>query len=433
MQVTFLFCSIVGLVFGYHRHILFALLLFVIFISPNYCLGQPQATDSLDRIYVPTIDSLRVLLFEKQDPKKFTIYAHNGSISLTDSSSFHRTMGDIEPGISIKIDDNNFLLNDAPNSISIHQLTIHNSEESLIRIKIPGLSYRYYKGRLAITFSQQGQVRFINYVGLENYIGSVIGGEMNFGNFEALKAQSVVSRSYALWNLRQTRAKFYDLTDHSLHQIYQGELITKPIYQKAAAATHGEILMWNNRLVLAAYSSTCGGVTASNETVWNGKPLPYLRAVKTNAACRESPHFSWTSTVPKNELHAAISRVVNAQVQSIKINQKDNYGRVISLDLQLSTGQKKTISANRFRMAVSTYFDQYTLKSTYFWLHSSESGKRYLMNGHGMGHGIGLCQWGASGLAKSGWKYKEILKFYYNGVQITNYHFFNSKYISRAN
>jgi len=433
MLVTFLFCSISSLLFGYHRQILVALVLFAIFILPIKCLGQPKATDSLDSIYLPMIDSLRVLLFQKQSPTQFTIYAHNGPILLTGSGSFRRTMSEIEPGISIKMDNKNLLLNDAAHSIPLHQLIIRNSEESLIRIKIPGLSYRYYKGRLEITFNQHGQVRFINHVGLENYIGSVIGGEMNFGNFEALKAQAVVSRSYALWNLPQIRAKFYDLTDHSLNQIYQGELITKPIYQKAAAATHGEILTWNNRIILAAYSSTCGGVTASNETVWNGHPLPYLRAVKTNDACRESPHFTWTSTVPKNELHSAISHTINARVQSINVNQKDNYGRVITLGLQLSKDKKENMSANQFRMAVSSYFDEYTLKSTYFTLNSSKSGNKYIMNGHGMGHGVGLCQWGASGLAKSGWKYKEILKFYYNGVEIINYHFFNSKHISRAN
>jgi len=433
VQVTFPFCFIRSFNLGYLRQILVSCLLFAIFIVPCTCLGQPKVTKTLDSIYLPTVDSLRILLFQKQSPTQFTIYAQNGSILLTDSSSFRRTMSEIEPGITIKMDGRNLIFNDSGDSISLKQLIIHNSEESLIRIKIPGLSYRYYKGRLAITFSQRGQVRFINHVGLENYIGSVIGGEMNFGNFEALKAQSVVSRSYALWNLPQTRSKFYDLTDHSLNQMYQGELITKPIYQKAAAATHGEILTWNNRLVLAAYSSTCGGVTASNETVWNGKPLPYLRAVKTNDACRESPHFTWTSTVPKDELHAAISPLVNTSVESINVNQKDNYGRIISLDLQLSTGKKKTISANRFRLAVSTYFDKYILKSTYFTLHSGETGSTYIINGRGMGHGIGLCQWGASGLAKSGWKYKEILKFYYNGVEIINYHFFNSKHISRAN
>ena len=410
-----------------------------------------QITEQDDELPVTGIDSLNILLFEHQNPSQFTIYSYNGAITLTDSASFHRVMQPSEPGVTIKIDEDHLFINEMadPKKALLKRLFISNDEQSLIRIKVPGLSYRYYKGTLNFTFSKKDGIQIINFVGLENYIGSVIGGEMNFGSFEALKAQAVVSRNFALWNLSATRKTLYDLTDHSLSQVYRGELIMKPIFQKAAAATHGEILTWNNRLILAAYSSTCGGVTASSESVWNGKPLPYLRAVKTNGACRVSPHYRWNSSILKKDLHTALSDAVSAEVTGVEIGKTDKYGRVISLDLHLSSGEIEKIKANRFRMIVMKEQDQNRgqehnygknlLKSTFFALQDDNNQnqkhehRRYNFTGRGLGHGVGLCQWGASGLAKSGWNYKEILKFYYNGVELVNYHFFNSNFISRAN
>jgi stage II sporulation protein D len=253
---------------------------------------------------------------------------------------------------------------------------------------------------------------------LEDYVASVVGSEMNFDNHEALKVQAVIARTYALWNISLFHESEYELNDHVLNQVYKGELVFKPQYRMAAEATRGEVLMWSNKLIMAVYHSTCGGRTTSNENVWIGNPLPYLIGVEDNGSCSASPHREWEFSIKRNILYNLIRPDHFGNAQRIDIKERDSFDRVTLLTL---VGRNKThdITVNNLRLILNRHSGPLSIRSSYFSMEIS--GDSYIFKGKGLGHGVGLCQWGALGLAESGWNYQDILRFYYNGVDILDY------------
>jgi len=385
-----------------------------------------------DPVDLKRVDTLRVLLFDRIPPEELTIYAKDGPITIR-SKGHQQVLSDIQPGVTFRSHSGRILLDNNRKTVGSTQWHISTDKVSLIRILHPKTGYRYYRGDITLSISpKDGHIRVLNKVSLENYIASVIGGEMEFEDPEALKAQAVISRTYALWNIDQSNRTAYDLTDHTSSQVYKGELINKPRYLHAAMATHGEILTWSNKLILAVYSSTCGGNTANNSTIWSGKDLPYLKSVDDNNACSISPHFRWESAVPKAKVHALLNNHANKKktVTEIAIGEKDQHGRVKKMALFHHGNQISSISATVFRSKLTAQRGRDALKSTHFTM--KKSGKNYIFKGKGLGHGVGLCQWGAKSFAQSGWNYTDILKFYYNGTDVTNLHFIDDNKISKA-
>ncbi len=311
---------------------------------------------------------------------------------------------------------------------------IKGDEIALTRIHISGIPYRYYRGIIHLNIKKgQDDIQIINKTSLEDYVGSVVGSEMNFTENEALKAQAVISRTYALWNISKFGQSDYELTDHTMSQVYKGELITKPYYLDAALATSGEILTWSGKLILAAYSSTCGGVTANNENVWKGShPLPYLRSVNDHGACHQSPHFNWTFRISKYQLNQIFSRLSEKKIVGIDSLEYSNHKRVTDFFLKVkASSQPYDLASNDVRLAIMKQFGQDSMESTLFKM--KIEGQMCIFSGHGLGHGIGLCQWGAKGLADAGWTYKDILRFYYTGVNIVDYHRLSQTFLKLAN
>lgn len=376
------------------------------------------ADDGLD---LNTVDTVKILLFSNERISNFQLFAQDGPITITNGTrSF--TIANNAPGGRIVSNGSTVRFEHNKRNFSGRSLTIRTSEISLIRIRHPKTGIRYYRGSFSIE-AKGGSLEVINTVNLEDYVGSVVGSEMNFEHPEALKVQAVIARTYALWNIDQNQYPGYDLTDHTMSQVYLGTLTQNPYYFEAAMATNGEILTWSDRLILAAYSSTCGGITNNNESVWSGKALPYLRSVNDHGACSESPHFRWTFSVEQWKLRQLAREMWHRAISDIRIDSTDQFGNVRTISLYKSAQSNhplKQISGNTFRLAVLSKFGAKTLKSTTFSLQSKDG--RYIFEGRGLGHGVGLCQWGALGLAESGWNYQDILKFYYTGVTIVDYH-----------
>jgi len=412
--------------------------LFIFFITISAFLPfeaiQFNHSENRDDIDLNRVDTLRILLYETQNPEKVTIYARDGHINITGDTNFKKMLTDKQPGIhfSISSSGSDIKLNHNTQTHRARKWHISSTDESLIRVKVRNSNYRYFRGDIVLSVAENElHLEIINRVSLENYIASVIGGEMNFEHLEALKAQAVISRTYALWHLNQDKSKPYDLTDHTLSQVYTGELLNKPRYLHAATATHGEIITWNNKLILAVYSSTCGGHTAANETVWDGKAYPYLRAVSDNNACRISPHFNWESSIKASEMHRLFNSAFGIQTDSVVVAEKDPHGRVKTLLPFYNEQPGEKVFTNTLRLQLTKLYGPDIMKSTFFTMDFSNN--MYKFSGKGLGHGIGLCQWGANSFAENGWKYQDILKFYYSGTEIKNLHFINSKLISKAN
>jgi len=143
------------------------------------------------------------------------------------------------------------------------------------------LNGKSYRGFLVLSGSPRGIV-IVNYVNIEDYLKSVVPGELSPGQFnviEALKAQAVAARTYALKNMKQFDQFGYDLVDTPRSQLYMGMSSENSLSTQAVEQTKGEVVRYRGELINALYTSTCGGRTEDAEKVFSGRPVPYLRSV----------------------------------------------------------------------------------------------------------------------------------------------------------
>jgi stage II sporulation protein D len=153
------------------------------------------------------------------------------------------------------------------------------------------LNGKSYRGFLVLSGSPRGIV-IVNYVNLEDYLKSVVPGELSPGQFnaiEALKAQAVAARTYALKNLKQFDKFGYDLVDTPRSQLYVGMSSESPLSTRAVEETKGEVVRYRGELINALYTSTCGGRTEDADKVFSGPPVPYLKSVE----CASEKQKEW--------------------------------------------------------------------------------------------------------------------------------------------
>jgi len=276
---------------------------------------------------------------------------------------------------------------------------------------------RTYTGGLYVAPASQPQssLLVVNDVPIEDYVASVVASEYGLDDTEGAKAMAVVARTYGLF----TSEKFggaYDKADGTASQVYEGVGAVTKDSKQAARATDGEVLTYDGNLIQAVYFSSSGGHTADNEAVWKAKkPIPYLRGKK-DPYDTGSPHHNWTTTMRRQAVLRALTRHRGTSVEGFTINDRSPDGRVKSVNVLQSNGGRHAMSANAFRLLVNREVDGASLKSTFF--DARRRGSEYVFDGHGFGHGVGLSQWGAHAMAEQGKSYREILRFYYTGVEI---------------
>lgn len=276
---------------------------------------------------------------------------------------------------------------------------------------------KWYRGRTLVV-PTSGGLTAVNYVDLENYLYSVVGGEMPASwNLEALKAQAVAARSYALYQRQHGGNDIFDVGNTTAWQVYGGLEKEAPSTRAAVDATQGQVLTYSGQIINAVFHSCAGGYTENVEDVWVN-PLPYLRAVRSpdeNAAgCQWEP-----MTLSADEMSQQLG--YDGAIASIDV-QRNAYGRAEAVRVTGSAGTK-TLSGEDIR-------DDLGLKSTLFSIESIRgrvasagslpaSPSFFRVTGSGFGHGIGLSQYGAQTLAdQSGWNYQQILLHYYTGATL---------------
>ncbi|MCC6446903.1 MAG: SpoIID/LytB domain-containing protein [Armatimonadetes bacterium] len=273
---------------------------------------------------------------------------------------------------------------------------------------------RVFKGRLLVS-ARQGRLSVIEELPLEEYVPAVTALEMPSGwPIEARTAQEVVARSFAAANRGRHRAEGFDLCATTHCQLYGGSLRGQPAAPRAA----GWILTRHGRPLEALYASTCGGATASSFDVWPGrKNRPEIRPVRDGPPsapfCRFSPHYRWTCRFTAGELSEALRASPEAgfrgDLEAIRIARTDPRGRV--LQVALGGGGLRPVPAVDFWKAVAERWGWGRVKSTRFELW--QQGSVYIFRGYGLGHGVGLCQWGARQLARQGRSFRQILAHYF--------------------
>ena len=386
--------------------------------------GSPAGESYLD---LSRADTVRVSILGNENPGVLRINAVDDMIRFRTASGDSALLGPGDGFAFLYLQQGKMMLRKGDLVLETPTLSFSNSG-GLTQVFAQGAGNRLYHGDFEILFDErQNKHLIINSVPLEDYVASVIGAEMNFREPEALKTQAVVSRTYALWSIHRSPYAQFDLRDDEQNQVYRGVFPVRPDYAEAAAATSGEILTWSNRLILAAFSSTCGGATSHNEDVWSGDPLPYLRSSGDGGACSVSPHFRWSLQVPESELSELISSRYGYRFSDMELDY-DTAGRVRSVVFTNGTGRSLRFEGNEFRTILNRYSDTIRLRSTRFRVERDNG--TITFTGNGLGHGVGLCQWGAKGFAEAGWSYRDILSFYFTGAKIVDLNTIESKQIA---
>lgn len=268
-----------------------------------------------------------------------------------------------------------------------------------------------YHGNMEISPADKGLL-VVNELPLEDYLIGLINCEISSQwPMEAIKAQAVVARSYAVYQKEMRKNAMYDLESTVMDQVYEGCEIEDSRAGRGVKETAGEVLTYKGNVIQAFYHSNCGGHTESSENVW-GFSLPYMQGVDCSY-CLATPSAKWEQTIPLNKIESLLkgNGYQVAGLLEIRTGKKNRSGRVTDLTLIFAKG-RLTISAVNFRKIIG-----YTvIKSTNF--EARIAGDDAVFTGIGYGHGVGLCQWGAKQRAGDGFDYREILSYYYPGTRL---------------
>lgn len=254
----------------------------------------------------------------------------------------------------------------------------------------------------------------IDTIPLEEYIVGVLAGEMPiYFELEALKAQAVASRSYAMKRIEYNKENEYDVVDSVLNQVYLDDDYLKKTWggsyvkninkiRTAVNETLDEVLVYDDKIIDALFFSTSNGYTEDSNLVFN-LDLPYLKSVESNWDEKTSSVFKASNSISLQEFYDKLGLEYNKKL-NIEIIEKSKSGRIIKLKIN-----GKEIKSREM-------YEKLKLKSTDFEI--NQVGSNVVINTKGYGHGVGLSQYGAEGMAKEGYKYDDILKHYYTGIKI---------------
>jgi stage II sporulation protein D len=281
---------------------------------------------------------------------------------------------------------------------------------------------RLYRGKLRIIAGTSGW-DVVNVVDLEQYVAGVIGWEMiSSWPVEALKAQAVASRTYALFEMERARAngQNWDLDDTAMYQVYGGVGPSdKPNHWRessnvlqARELTTGQVLTYHGKGFRAYFHSTSGGRTTDPISAFGlDETIEPLAGADLGEYGKESPKHHWEIKIEHNELKA---RLIEKGIKPNDIIRVDNAetadsGHAITLKLYDRTGHHTRVSAIAFRQALGLYSTRFT---------AEKNGTEWTFKGSGYGHGCGMCQWSARGMAADGWRAERILRTMYPGSEL---------------
>ena len=254
----------------------------------------------------------------------------------------------------------------------------------------------------------------IEKMNIEDYLVGVVSSEVPVTfEKEALKAQAVASRTYALKQIENNKNKEYDVTDNVLSQVYSNNDKLKERwgnnfdsnYKKIkdiVEETKGEYISYNNDYIYAFFFSTSNGKTEDNKNVF-GEDLPYLKVVDSSFDENETTSFLTTKNFNKTDFYNMLG--INYS-DSLYINniERSESNRILSLSIN-----GIFFKGRDFQKKLSLRSNDFEIK---------ETDDEIIINTRGFGHGVGMSQYGANALAKKNKSYKEIIKYYYQGTEI---------------
>ena len=279
------------------------------------------------------------------------------------------------------------------------------------------------KDEISFNFNSNSIVRVyrsnydrIDRIPIEEYIVGVVSGEVPVSfDIEALKAQAVASRSYVMFQISKNKNKDFDVYDTVLNQVYLDSSDLEKRWgndyvsninkvRKAVIDTSGEYLVYDGKVVEAMFFSTSTGVTENSEEIFSSS-VPYLRSV-VSTWDEISPVYTDLKKFNKDEFYSLLNLSFNEKLD-------------INITNTTSTGRIVEIIINGIKFSGKDVVSKLKLRSSYFSI--TEYADSIVVNTKGYGHGVGMSQYGAQGMALDGYTYDEILKYYYSGVEIKKF------------
>jgi stage II sporulation protein D len=294
-----------------------------------------------------------------------------------------------------------------------------------------------YRGILeAIFVPRDTSLLVLNWLWVEDYLKGVIPFEMGKqgkAEFEALKAQAVTARTYALSRIKKSQKRGFDLESSILDQIYGSMDREEKLVNKAISETEGQVITYEGKFIQAFYHANCGGRTESVDEVWGHKKTPYLVSVPDKNFCSWYKRYEWRVVWEREKLEQSLPQYLKehtkydpedvGQIKDVKVKRRSKSGRVKELEIKTNKGRLR-LKKDKIRWVIRKAGNpEAILPSTLFALEiiKNEEGDidTIIFEGRGNGHGTGMCQTGAIGMARLGYTYRQILKHYYSNTEIT--------------
>jgi stage II sporulation protein D len=271
---------------------------------------------------------------------------------------------------------------------------------------------RYYRGELLMKSSSG--LTILNLVDMERYLAGVVGSEaVESWPDDALRAQAVVARTYALNQKKSRDNKAFDVQATVADQVYLGTERETAKLRRIVKETTGIVLLYKGELFTAYFHSTCGGHTEPVSRAFSSPDIPPLRGVECNY-CTSSKYYGWWSaTLDAESLSAALRKAGKrvGHVTDIEPMDIGPSGRAARVRITHDRGTT-VVGAYEFRKIVGAN----QIRNTNFLVR--KYGDTFQFVGRGWGHGVGMCQFGAKGIAEKGYGFTAILKYYYPGATL---------------
>ncbi len=324
----------------------------------------------------------------------------------------------------------------------------------VLRVVHPGNAKHFQYERKAysdtlVIASDGMHLYLLNILPLESYIQSVVPNEIGRNRksdeYEAIRAQAILARTYALMKIQLPIRRLFDVFDDARDQVFSGTSHPDELIAKAITSTKGQVLVFENRIAETYYHSTCGGRTEAASLVWlRPQSKPYLAGIRDHNGsednCRISPSYRWSEVYTRKDFESMLRvylptilseserKLLDQRAWSIldiRITKRSPSGRVSVLKLVLGDTKWQTsipVSADKIRWIIRRQDGTNILRSTLFDISIEREAKKWIrmirINGGGNGHGVGLCQWGAIARSRDGQSASQILHGYFPGVTI---------------
>jgi len=275
-----------------------------------------------------------------------------------------------------------------------------------VKMLLPERKPRLYQDNIIVD-AEQGYLKCVNEIELDNYIGGVVQAESGrLSHPEFYKVQTILARTFALAHIQKHALEGFSLCDHTHCQAYFGKPTELNIIKSVFATKNKIVVDENLNLIEAAFHSNSGGQTLNSEDVWGSK-LSYLRSVNDTFSLK-MPNAKWERKIAKDDWLSYLKIKHNYPID-------DEDAKLLAFNFKQDT-RKPFLESKNIKVPLKIVRVDFQLKSTYFSI--VPKGDSLIFKGKGFGHGVGMCQEGAMRMAKLGYTYLDILNFYYQNTQL---------------